>query len=721
MNVAVGNGLARSRTSIKAVLFPALGVLSVLFVASIVWNGKTAFSAYSAAIGQKDFDQGANRFIKGLFEVLMERLATNNGLQGADPAPAAVVAEIEKRRSAVKNDFEPGLAALAQYEFSNKAVLMQELQTALDKANEFRKRADAALWQDRDQRDETLRKAFIPVMTDSVNAALKVWFSALYTTARNDPQLALLASIKEIGWQMRDWSGKERSNVASSIAAGAALTPDMILANAQFRARVDILWEQLQHLTYDSNTHPAIKDAMRTAQDQYFKGFRGRSDEIRKIGADGAKYPVTASQYVDESTPQIGTLLEVMQAAGVASEAHAVATIVRAFWELMIAAALLTAGLAIAIGSMLAVIVGVTRPLTTLSIVVQRLADNDTTVEIPVMRRNDELGSMATALAIFKANIIDASRRRGEQADQEQRQSQQRKADMIKLANDFEGAVGEIVETVSSASTELEASANTLSSTAQRAQELTTMVGAASEEAAANVQSVASATEEMTSSVNEISRQVQDSARMAGEAVDQALKTNDRVGELSKAAARIGDVVELINTIARQTNLLALNATIEAARAGEAGRGFAVVASEVKALAEQTAKATGEIGQQISSIQAATQESVNAIKEISSTIEKLSEISSTIAAAVKEQGAATQEISRNVQEAAQGTQQVSSHIIDVQRGASETGSASSQVLSAARSLSGDSNRLKLEVGKFLNSVRAAPDNSPAETGRTLSG
>jgi methyl-accepting chemotaxis protein len=166
-------------------------------------------------------------------------------------------------------------------------------------------------------------------------------------------------------------------------------------------------------------------------------------------------------------------------------------------------------------------------------------------------------------------------------------------------------------------------------------------------------------------------------------------------------------VVELINTIAGQTNLLALNATIEAARAGEAGRAFAVVASEVKALAEQTAKATGEIGQQISGIQAATHESVGAIKEISGTIERLSEISSTIAAAVEEQGAATQEISRNVQQAAQGTQQVSSHIVDVQRGAGETGSASSQVLAAAQSLSGDSNRLKLEVGKFLNTVRAA--------------
>jgi methyl-accepting chemotaxis protein len=363
---------------------------------------------------------------------------------------------------------------------------------------------------------------------------------------------------------------------------------------------------------------------------------------------------------------------------------------------------------AVAVGTVVgfSVVRGVSQCVAAIVTPMQAFTRGDLTAEVPHRGEATEIGSMADALQIFKEALI-AKRAADEAAAREAEEKIARGQRIDAATRDFESAIGEIVDTVSSASIELEASAGTLTATAGRAQELTSIVASASEEASSNVQSVASATEEMSSSITEISRQVQESARIAGEAVDQAQKTNDSVGQLSQAASRIGDVVELINTIAGQTNLLALNATIEAARAGEAGRGFAVVASEVKALAEQTAKATGEISQQITGIQSATQESVGAIKAIGATIGRMSEIASTIASAVEEQGAATQEISRNVQQAAMGTQGVSANIADVERGAAETGSASTQVLSAAQSLSQDSNRLKLEVSKFLHTVRAA--------------
>ncbi|MGE0288867.1 MAG: methyl-accepting chemotaxis protein [Bradyrhizobium sp.] len=375
-----------------------------------------------------------------------------------------------------------------------------------------------------------------------------------------------------------------------------------------------------------------------------------------------------------------------------------------AFWTANIAVfAMLCLGLLL--GGLIAFTTtrAISRPMAQLNEIMGKIAQGVFNSRVEVLR-DDEAGIALRNLQALQAKLgFD----RESQRDLERKSVLQRKADMHRIAGEFEAAVGNIIETVASASTELEAAAGTLTSAADSTQQLSVSVASASEEASTNVQSVASAAEEMASSVAEISRRVQDSARLAADAAGQARQTTDRVTQLAGAATRIGDVVELINSIAGQTNLLALNATIEAARAGEAGRGFAVVASEVKALAEQTAKATGEIGQQISGIQDATRDSVSAIEHISKTIEQLSEISSAVAAAVEEQGAATNEISRNVQEAAHGTQQVSANISDVQRGATETGSASSQVLSSAQSLSQESNQLKMEVDKFLSNIRAA--------------
>ena len=378
------------------------------------------------------------------------------------------------------------------------------------------------------------------------------------------------------------------------------------------------------------------------------------------------------------------------------------------FWSMAKTASIVIAVLMlISIGVAWLVTRSVVRPLSGLKRRMASLSEGQLEAPVVYADRADEIGEMARTVQVFRDAMVETNRLREQQTETEQHQAERRKADMNQLADQFESEVGQIINLVSTAAGQLEASSTTLSQTADTVEQISQQASHASSEATANVHSVAAASEELSSSVGEISRQVSASARIASEAVDQAQKTDSRISQLSQAAARIGDVVDLIQSIAGQTNLLALNATIEAARAGEAGRGFAVVAAEVKSLAEQTAKATDEISQQISDIQSATQDSVSAIKEIGATIARISEISSTIASAVEEQGAATKEISRNVQRAAQGTSQVASNISDVQRGASETGGASSQVLSAAQSLSGESNRLKREVAKFMDTVRAA--------------
>jgi methyl-accepting chemotaxis protein len=509
------------------------------------------------------------------------------------------------------------------------------------------------------------------------------------------------ANWAEVNLQLRDADGALNAVRASAWRFAAM---NEASEKQEIVRRANLLRAAIARAASNADDGP-VQDSM-TQLSADSKKFMAATDEATKT--NDAKIQITA----DTIVPTALAASELMGAAVSSAQQSAAEARAGAAGELEASGRInLALGLLVVLVLVCSVafsFVGVARPMTRLNGAMTSMAAGNLDVVVPGATRGDEIGDIAKTVTVIRANAERTARAENEaRADRDRLAGAQRKRDMVKLADDFESAVGEIVETVSSASTELEASAGTLTATAEHAQELTTLVSSASEDASINVQAVASATEEMAQSITEIGRQVQESASIAGHAVDQARKTNDRVAELAKAAARIGDVVELINTIAGQTNLLALNATIEAARAGDAGRGFAVVANEVKALAEQTAKATGDISQQISGIQAATRESVGAIKEIGDTIGKMSEIASSIASAVEQQGAATQEISRNVQQAAQGTIKVSANIGDVQRGANQTGSASSQVLSAAQSLSQDSNRLKLEVGKFLDSVRAA--------------
>jgi methyl-accepting chemotaxis protein len=347
------------------------------------------------------------------------------------------------------------------------------------------------------------------------------------------------------------------------------------------------------------------------------------------------------------------------------------------------------------------------RPIRLLTAVTTRLADSDWATEVPGTERADELGTMAKAVAVFKTKGMDAERLRAEQGELQNRAEIERRRSMHELADAFESKVGGLVSALSSAATELQVTAQSMTGVARETTRQTTTVVAAAEQASVNVQTVAAAAEELASSVDEISRQVMQSTKIAGQAVEDAKHTDTVVRALAEGAQKIGEIVSLISHIAGQTNLLALNATIEAARAGDAGKGFAVVASEVKSLAAQTAKATEQISQQVAEMQSATKEAVNSIHGIGARIGEVSEITATIATAIQGQGAATQEIASSVQQAATGTREVTTNIVGVSKGADSTGTAANQVLGAANDLTRQAEQLSSEVGQLVAGVKRA--------------
>jgi methyl-accepting chemotaxis protein len=443
--------------------------------------------------------------------------------------------------------------------------------------------------------------------------------------------------------------------------------------------------------------------AVRTALGAYREAAKNVIDMAAADAASALLFMMEAEQKFDVLQAEIEHMDEVRDQetaktlAQTESDADAASVL---FFSLLGIALVLAAVVTALIARLIA------RPIVGMTTAMTALANGDKQTDVTGAERKDEIGAMAKAVLVFKENMLRADALAAEQ-EQERAAKEARARRLEASAQNFDRSVTGVVKAVSDSTSQLQGSAQTMSAAAEEASRQATAVASASEQASTNVQTVASAAEELSSSIEEIGRQVSQSARIAQEAVTTAERTNATVQGLADAAQRIGDVVKLINDIASQTNLLALNATIEAARAGEAGKGFAVVASEVKNLANQTAKATEEIGAQIAGIQASTKDSVTAIQGIGSTIREINEIATSIASAVEEQGAATREIARNVQQAAAGTNEVSTNIVGVTKASGETGATADQVLNAAQEMARQTESLRGEVERFLADVKAA--------------
>jgi methyl-accepting chemotaxis protein len=447
-------------------------------------------------------------------------------------------------------------------------------------------------------------------------------------------------------------------------------------------------------------------DTIKTSYSAYMAVTKTVWDQLRAGKAEDARHAVAAS------LPPAATKLTdaltadaALNARGAQESATTAGTDYQTRW--WTALVLMGVAVVLAVAAGVAMISSIARPITGMTAAMRRLASGDKGVEIPARGRGDEVGQMAEAVEVFKQNMIEADRLRLEQEALKARAAADQKAMLGRLADRFESRVVGMVQQLSAGSGEATSTADALTGIAGKSGRQAEAVATAAERASAGVQTVASAAEELTASIGEISRQVSQSARMTGRAVTDAQRTDVIVRALADGAQKIGDVLGLITSIAGQTNLLALNATIEAARAGDAGKGFAVVASEVKSLANQTGRATEEIGAQIAQIQTATREAVEAIGGITATIEQISSTATTIASAVEEQGAATAEIARNVQQTAQATQAVTMNIAGVSQAANETGAAAQQVLRVASGLSDQATELTREVNSFVSEVRAA--------------
>ena len=643
----------------------------------------------------------------------LERGTTNGLLSNTTIAgPAQRDAMMQARRYG-DEAFARGLAGAR--EFGGPAVqkAADRAQDQLRRAGEMRASVDRLLASGASA-EPALRAAWFPGMGELIAAIGKDLAPAIEATLdATEPFVTRGLTLQRSLWEASEFAGRQRGLINGIVATGRAMTAEELLTLGRAQGRVVSAWSRIEALA--ETLGPEVQLAVTQARTSYFSGsfealqqavFRV-SDPTQTFAAPGTgRYPVEAAAWFRAATEAIEPMLAARRTVAETLRDRAASAQTTRLREAGLWLALLSATIVLGLLAALFAVRGVGRPLAAIATATGRLADGDLDTVIEGISRQDEVGTLARSLQVFRDGLRQ-TRELETAAAAEVAAKAARVERLEALVHGFEAEAAEALHMVAAAATELDATAAGMQGMARdgtaRAASLTT----ASEQASVNVQTVAASAEEMAASIAEVARQVTASAHVARQAAEGARATDQTVGGLAEAANPIGEVVRLISDIAGQTNLLALNTTIEAARAGEHGKGFAVVASEVKQLAQQTAKATEEIGAQISAMQGETGRAVDAIRGIGRTIEGLEELTIQVAAAAEEQAAATQEIGRAVAEAATGTNEVSRHAGEVNEGAQQTGAAATQVRAASGELAQKAEDLRGQMDAFLAGIRAA--------------
>jgi methyl-accepting chemotaxis protein len=650
-------------------------------------------------------DASANLF-KAMNNLRTDRSTTSRLINSDQPMDAAIDKYLRDIRGAQMPAISDGLGQLASIEFGQKQTLVPEL----DRLNKLLIAQQKEFWEEVAKPKASRRLALAKEYMDSTASMLETLdkLSAALAADVNhqDATIDQLLAIKQIAWLLRNTAGEASLLISNGLAAG-KVSPDTRMTYIKHLGGIDIAWRALELTTAGMQLPPALTTAMAANKTAYFEPqYLELRERLLAALIAGEKPELTANQWSPITVGRLSSAVAVAEAALEAAKDHTSVLHSAALRSLILQLVLLATALGLTFGAMMAVTRRVIKPLHNMRDAMLKVASGGLTVDTGYTERHDEIGALAGALETFKQQAVDKLRIEAQERERNAG-AVTRQQTIEAYVGEFESSVRQTLQQLGDASNQMRTTSSGLSAISRQTNERVQVAEKASGEASMSVESVASASEELSASINDISQQAAHAAGIASRAVSQAQETDGTVQGLAKSAARIGEVVGLINTIAAQTNLLALNATIEAARAGEAGRGFAVVASEVKSLASQTAKATDEISEQIADIQKVAGEAIDAIKGIGTIIGQVNEVATAIAAAVQEQGAATQEITRSTQHAAQGTKNVSDNISGVKTDADASAAAAENVKGASETLETQSQQLGNQVTQFLGKIRAA--------------